>query len=1059
MSISSPNNAVKTPKAPTRKRSFENFALNVLLYVGALLLVGAAALLLATASSPVLSLAALLLGTILFYASGISTYLWVPKLRLASYSFTATGIALIPLTGLAVYRMVYHDGPVIWLMTSLVGTGAILLGTALMRVRAMAYLIITFLVSDTLSATKVLDLPLIWYFIALLALATVLGLFLRAFPRYLPTPITRGFLDASRIFVPVTSIAALALNARFELWELAVIFALASVYSCVFLRKPVGLWIYLQFRLYPLLAVSFAALYVFETSRYEHLSFVVFDAIAVVLALSALAILFFKLSIEPISYLQDTGVTLAGSLLATCCGIFGHLFFLGRYATPETSARGSFSYFWALPKNGEGMLLPAWIIPVVLILVLACVAGKLPFKTALILISTATVLTGLPLLYAGLPFVLLSSALAFWVLSQKSATLRAVLRVLSISLAVLACLIAVWLSVPALDSGYIALIFAICVSALGLWQAVVLSRVHSVGNTLFPQTLVWILVTVTGFSTMLIASRRENMVGALETFEFTLTSAALTLAVAIYLSLTMIAVFLLAQALVQTEVSEHPQKPFAQTPAERLSNIFVAHGSWLVAVVLSFVFGFNLLLSLVIIGLLAVLHVVLPRLIPDIPLIFCSVCARVLVVIAALDILVQQDFSEEVLIDALLTIGIVLSLASWFMYDRGSASSRFPLIETILGLVFLGFSLLISIGSFTVEADLSVISTLYVAVAPLLPALLWWKRKKETCDAFLGLALANAFMLGVPYLLRVADAEPAFLFNFEMGLIAFALAKLLVAGFPHFYTQPQNFRQQASLWGRFNTPGMILALLLSLLIALLITNTFINDWWAAAQIIILTALWCLQVPASFRAPLAVIGTFLAIIRVMVAVSDFPAGLVLSEFTVLVLIISGLVPRSSKLRGRKQAVPYLWWAFAVQALTTLWFVPASFIYSWVSIAFFITVSVVLVASSSYALNKTLIISSAVLITVQVLWLLGSLNAITLFILGAILIGLVIWRLLSRSDDEPANSAAFARPSTDASPVIPWAKTSSEQVNQQAPTAEYGYYPSQHKPGRGSSRPTE
>ena len=80
------------------------------------------------------------------------------------YSFAATGLAFIPLTGVAIYVLkIWTEGRYIWLLTSLVGTAAIVGACALMRNRVMAYLLISFIVSDSLAATKVAALPFVWY--------------------------------------------------------------------------------------------------------------------------------------------------------------------------------------------------------------------------------------------------------------------------------------------------------------------------------------------------------------------------------------------------------------------------------------------------------------------------------------------------------------------------------------------------------------------------------------------------------------------------------------------------------------------------------------------------------------------------------------------------------------------------------------------------------------------------------------------------------------------------------------------------------------------------------
>ena len=91
---------------------------------------------------------AMALGAVVFYGAGLLTYRFVERLRIASYSFAATGLAFIPLTGVATYVLnIWAEGRYVWLLTSLVGTAAIVGACALMRNRVMAYLLISFIVS------------------------------------------------------------------------------------------------------------------------------------------------------------------------------------------------------------------------------------------------------------------------------------------------------------------------------------------------------------------------------------------------------------------------------------------------------------------------------------------------------------------------------------------------------------------------------------------------------------------------------------------------------------------------------------------------------------------------------------------------------------------------------------------------------------------------------------------------------------------------------------------------------------------------------------------------
>ncbi|MGH1977049.1 hypothetical protein [Rothia sp. L_38] len=250
----------------SHRRSTENILLNIGLYLGSLLIISAAGLLatsLATAPQQAFLLSAL---AALFYTAGLGTFRWVPKLRLASYAFTGTALALIPLCGFAFYTLIWPEsGPLLWLLVSCIGTLAACGALALMQARVMSYLALAFLVSDILAMSKNLQVALIWYFVALLVLATALTLWLRAFQDRMPTQLAAGFLDASRIFVPATVGAALFYTSLAP-WEISIIAALATLYAGAQLRQPPTWLYYLQARIYSLLAVAALALWLHERS-------------------------------------------------------------------------------------------------------------------------------------------------------------------------------------------------------------------------------------------------------------------------------------------------------------------------------------------------------------------------------------------------------------------------------------------------------------------------------------------------------------------------------------------------------------------------------------------------------------------------------------------------------------------------------------------------------------------------------------------------------------------------------------------------------------------------
>ena len=244
-----------------RRRVNEDIFLNIVLYIGSLLLIGAAGLFVTSVTSSqdetaIFRVLALGFGAVLFYSAGLLTYRFVDRLRIASYSFAATGLAFIPLTGVAVYVLkIWTEGRYIWLLTSLVGTAAIVGACTLMRNRVMAYLLISFIVSDSLAATKIAYLPFVWYFVSLTVVATVLGLILHFAPNAAPKGIREGLVDSSRIFVPATAIAIFFFTNNLSYTDAGIAFAVMSAHAILFTWLNGTADYYAQARIYPIASV------------------------------------------------------------------------------------------------------------------------------------------------------------------------------------------------------------------------------------------------------------------------------------------------------------------------------------------------------------------------------------------------------------------------------------------------------------------------------------------------------------------------------------------------------------------------------------------------------------------------------------------------------------------------------------------------------------------------------------------------------------------------------------------------------------------------------------
>jgi hypothetical protein len=199
------------PESPeavaARKEKRDRQNINITLYVASLLLVAAGALFVGTSLPGVLRFVAIWAITILFYASGLIIERRVPRLRPAAIAFTGTGLALVPVTGLAMYNFALHHGPMAWLVTSLLGTAAYVYAALRLDNKVLALLSLTFVVSTAWSGVSVLGGALVWYFTALIGVAILFTLGALVRPRWLPPLYIRPLAVLHPFVVPFVGLA------------------------------------------------------------------------------------------------------------------------------------------------------------------------------------------------------------------------------------------------------------------------------------------------------------------------------------------------------------------------------------------------------------------------------------------------------------------------------------------------------------------------------------------------------------------------------------------------------------------------------------------------------------------------------------------------------------------------------------------------------------------------------------------------------------------------------------------------------------------------------------
>ncbi|MGF6833214.1 hypothetical protein QF015_001383 [Paenarthrobacter sp. TE4293] len=229
----------ETPEqAAARKAKRDQQNINVTLYVASLLLVAAGALFVGTNLPGLFRFAGICFITCLFYGAGLIIHSKVPRLRPAAVAFVGTGLALIPVTGLAMYNFVLHNGPSAWLLTSLLGTAVYAFTAVRLDNKILAFLSLSFVVSTAWSGVSVLGGALVWYFTALIGVAIVLTLGALIRPRWLPALYVRPLMMLHPYVVPLVALAVTFTPQLLAKGEYPLVMLMCGLYFTVMALVP-----------------------------------------------------------------------------------------------------------------------------------------------------------------------------------------------------------------------------------------------------------------------------------------------------------------------------------------------------------------------------------------------------------------------------------------------------------------------------------------------------------------------------------------------------------------------------------------------------------------------------------------------------------------------------------------------------------------------------------------------------------------------------------------------------------------------------------------------------
>lgn len=229
VSQSQPLRKKLTPKQK-EARSLRN--LNILLFMGSLLLVAAGAAFVATAMPDIIKLLGIWILVAGFYTTGIILR-DSPKLHPAAVAFLGTGLSLLPFVGVAMYEYAHIPASTAWMMTSLVGIVMYFYAAIVLHSQVVSYLTLGFVLSLAASTSGVWSAPLVFSFVAIILVALLFTVIAYARPTWVPAIFTTPIEQAGQIVTPVALASSLILFDRFSLWSYEVLFAVASLHYFV----------------------------------------------------------------------------------------------------------------------------------------------------------------------------------------------------------------------------------------------------------------------------------------------------------------------------------------------------------------------------------------------------------------------------------------------------------------------------------------------------------------------------------------------------------------------------------------------------------------------------------------------------------------------------------------------------------------------------------------------------------------------------------------------------------------------------------------------------------
>ncbi|WP_313822131.1 hypothetical protein [Citricoccus sp.] len=206
---------------------------NITLYTACLLLVAAASLFIGAALPVTARVAGLAVVVGLFYGAGLVVHAMSPTLRPAATAFTGTGLALVPVAGVALDVLVLQDATLSWLLASAVGTAMMVFAAVRLDSRVVAYLSVPFLLSTVMASGAAVQQGLVWALIVSIGLAVLMAWISVEGPgrnRWLPTVLRAAVAQTHQWIVPGVVVLGLVAGVWIEPVQMFLLLLSACAY-------------------------------------------------------------------------------------------------------------------------------------------------------------------------------------------------------------------------------------------------------------------------------------------------------------------------------------------------------------------------------------------------------------------------------------------------------------------------------------------------------------------------------------------------------------------------------------------------------------------------------------------------------------------------------------------------------------------------------------------------------------------------------------------------------------------------------------------------------------